>query len=357
MKGKIAYCLRRHGLALEVFDRALLCEGRVFPWRRESVALSAETGCGEFTIPAGCYVRVYGSCEREMRYVGEDLEYTFDDSGLCIEVIRVLQTRPLQLECTEYVSVEADDEPVFRSLESDWTFSETEDGISLEGYHGDTETVLVPAFIGERPVKRLCLDTDSLTEDCRSLVISEGIREVSLDLSAARGLKRLDFPASARFISSPLGIDGTRWFCSRGKEAVYLGGYYCGTPGGGCGEHELVIKVGTVAIACGADFHCFWRRIIIPDSVKTIDRLAFADAKCLEDLRLPEGVEYIGDFAFQCCPRLTELYLPDSVSSASAPFMLCTGLQEVSMASDCPIKTKFSGCPSLVLRGEDKALS
>lgn len=239
--------------------------------------------------------------------------------------------------------------------EQEWSFYPVDGGLCINGYSGDPEVLTVPPAIGGLPVLRLCLDCAALTGDCRTLVIPEGIEEVSLDLSAARGLKRLVFPSSAHLIASPIGLDKTPWFRSHGPKAVYLGGYYCGTPGGGCGTGtELVIRPGTAAVAYGADFHCFWRSIVMPDSVKTIGQLAFGDARCLEKLRLPAFVERIGDFAFQFCPRLGELWLPDSICHATAPFMLCTGLREVSMAEGCPIKTKFSFCSRLVYRSGGK---
>ena len=240
----------------------------------------------------------------------------------------------------------------------EWLFHEIEGGICIDGYVGMSNTLAVPAAIGEKAVFRLYLDETSLTENCRALLIPEGIREVHLNLESAPGLQRLEFPATARLTASPRGIDRTEWFRFSKKEPVYLGGYYCGTPGGGCGENgRLVIADGTVAIAYGADFHCFWKSITMPDSVKDIDQLSFGDARCLEQLHLPSGVERIGDFAFHFCPRLKRLYLPDSICRATAPFMLCPALREVSMSAACPIKTKFTDCPRLILRsGEERCI-
>jgi len=231
-----------------------------------------------------------------------------------------------------------------------WLWHMEKQGLCIDGCCEEEETLVVPAEIGGMKVKNVRLGRDSLGICCRSLIIPEGVTEVSLDLRDAPILAELSFPTSARLVGSPLGIEDTDWFrsCSGG---VYLGGCYCGTPGGGCGEYsELVVAEGTVAIAEGADFHCFWHSIVLPDSVKSVGKLAFGDAPCLEMLQLGSGLEYIGDFAFQSCPRLTKLYLPDALRSETAPFMMCSGLREVSMPADCPIKTKFSRCPRLVLR-------
>lgn len=219
----------------------------------------------------------------------------------------------------------------------------------IRAERGARETLYAPAFSANGSKRRLCLGPDILTADCHGLIVSGEVEELALDLSAAVGLQQLELPDSVRLVSSPKGVEKTPWFRRQRGNAVYLGGYYCGTPGVPGGE--LVIREGTAAVACGADFHCRWRRIVLPESLKRIDRLAFADAPELEELHLPEGLEYIGDFAFQACPKLAELRLPLSLNSATAPFMLCTGLKRVTMAAGCPIKTRFSRCREIVLHG------
>lgn len=56
------------------------------------------------------------------------------------------------------------------------------------------EAVAIPAYIGGLDVVRVELGADSLTEICRELVISEGIAEADIDLSAAPGLATFGNP-------------------------------------------------------------------------------------------------------------------------------------------------------------------
>jgi len=347
--------LYRHELLAEEFETSLYCGGVVFPWRNEYIPLvrNNRRRCEILTIPAGSYTREPGLSEHEPRYSGTARDYILGWAGQCIEVIRVLEKNPLRLACTRYISVEEPDDPVCRDPEKLWRFHELEgeDGICLDGYAGDNEVLLVPPAIHGRPVVRLCLGEDTLNETCRSLIISEGIREISLHLEKARGLKRLEFPTSAGLIDSPRGLEHTKWFLKQGDHPVYLGGYYCGTPNMGCGVRtELIIRDGTTDIAYGADFHCFWQRIVMPESVLRIHDLAFADARCLEELILPPQVERIGDFAFQRCPRLRTLDLPATLSSPTLPFMLCHELEEVTLSAHCPIHTNFDHCPRVILQ-------
>lgn len=46
----------------------------------------------------------------------------------------------------------------------------------------------------------------------------------------------------------------------------------------------------------------------------------FAGALCLRKVRVPEGVEQIGDYAFECCSALRKIYLPDSLRAIGTEF-------------------------------------
>lgn len=326
---KKLFCLSRHGLICECLGKGVLCGGVVFPWKRSYISVYTGSRCWGHTIsvPAGSYTRTSQLLNKDPEYNEIPWEFTLDDPGMYLSVIRVVGTDPLQLECVEYITVEEGDDPVYRSLEEELHWHMEKDGICIGGCREDLETILIPAKIGGRPVVRVRLGKDSLTGYCRSLIISEGVTEASLDFGNAPGMKRLDFPASARLLSSPCDIAQTRWFHSKGAVPVYLGGYYCGTPGGGAGgETELVIAEGTVAVADGADFHCYWQRIVVPDSVRTIGRSAFADARCLEELSLPTKLEKLGESAFCFAPRLNGGGLsPGSLRAYPEDGAICAG--------------------------------
>ncbi|MBR2009804.1 MAG: leucine-rich repeat protein, partial [Peptococcaceae bacterium] len=45
-------------------------------------------------------------------------------------------------------------------------------------------------------------------------------------------------------------------------------------------------------------------KIVIPDTVKVIDKMAFTDCSKLKEIVIPEGVEIIGDEVFAGCSSL-----------------------------------------------------
>lgn len=55
-------------------------------------------------------------------------------------------------------------------------------------------------------------------------------------------------------------------------------------------------------------------KVIIPDSVTSIDGLAFANCSSLIDVTIPDSVTHIGGLAFSECTSLTNLIIPDSVT-------------------------------------------
>lgn len=306
--------LEQHGLNAEEFREGVVCRGTVFPWKREFLSVYTGSRCWghTVTVPAGSYACAGGFPPRVPGYHETPCEYVLDDPDMYLSVIRVVQTDPLQLECVEYITVEeGDDTPGFPSLEETLSWHEEGDGVWVDGCPEGQKTILIPPTLNGRPVVRLALDRTALGGMCRTLIISKEIKEVVLDFENAPNLKRLDFPPTGRLLSSPNGISRTVWFSRHSGQPVYLGDYYCGTPGGGIyGGGELRIADGTTAIADGADFHCYWRRIVMPDGVETIGRCAFSDARCLEELQLPPSIREIGDSAFQYCPQLKGLTPP-----------------------------------------------
>ena len=293
------FTLGERGLRVEALGGALLCGGSVYAWRHEYVR-----PLEELQLPAGCFV-MDGPCAARSATSGT--AYRFAAPGDRLDVIHASDSG---LDCRRYICLGEGDAVAWRSLEDLLVWREENGEICVTGCRPG-EVIAIPREIGGLPVTRAELGPDTLTEISRELIISEGVRELRLDFSAAPGLERLDFPASARLMASPQAHERTNWF-RRQSRPVYLGGWYLGTPGGiaALGSDELVIRPGTVAIADGADFKCPWRGITLPDSLRHIGRLAFADARALESLRLPDGPLTAGEYAFEQHPKLPELKLP-----------------------------------------------
>ncbi len=70
--------------------------------------------------------------------------------------------------------------------------------------------------------------------------------------------------------------------------------------------------------------------VVIPDTVKTIDRMAFYYCSNMTSVTIPESVTSIGDMAFSYCQSLKSVKIPSSVTTiGTMTFIECTALEEV----------------------------
>lgn len=69
----------------------------------------------------------------------------------------------------------------------------------------------------------------------------------------------------------------------------------------------------TSLIAANAFYRCNIKSINIPDSVKYINRLAFAHCTSISSVDIPKGVLVIGEMAFNDCNSLNNITIPDSL--------------------------------------------
>ena len=80
-------------------------------------------------------------------------------------------------------------------------------------------------------------------------------------------------------------------------------------------------------------------KIIIPDSITTIDSLAFSGCSSLTSITIPSSVTRIGDDAFNACFSLESIVIPDSVTSiGQQAFSFCS-----SLTIYCEVSSKPSG--------------
>ncbi len=79
----------------------------------------------------------------------------------------------------------------------------------------------------------------------------------------------------------------------------------------------------------------------------------------IESLHISEGVTVIGKYAFECCPKLKEVYLPKSlVRIDSRAFAECTQLENINFSANLEwiAKDAFDGCEKLKLSESAKRL-
>lgn len=71
-------------------------------------------------------------------------------------------------------------------------------------------------------------------------------------------------------------------------------------------------------IGLGSFMNCLLDTILLPNTVKTIERFAFAGCYALESIRIPASVTTIGEGAFMICPSLNEVIFEGLAPSGGA---------------------------------------
>ena len=90
--------------------------------------------------------------------------------------------------------------------------------------------------------------------------------------------------------------------------------------------------------------------ILLPDSVTSIGNGAFEWCKSLTEITLPASVTFIGDRAFTFCEALTEITLPGSLTSiGEGVFGYCRALKKITLPNSVTSigERAFSGCRAL----------
>ena len=75
-------------------------------------------------------------------------------------------------------------------------------------------------------------------------------------------------------------------------------------------------------------------KIVIPDSVMTIEEIVFSNCSNLTSVTIPNSVTSIGESAFDSCYSLPSVTIPDSVTSiGESAFYLCSELTSVTIGN------------------------
>ena len=92
--------------------------------------------------------------------------------------------------------------------------------------------------------------------------------------------------------------------------------------------------------------------VSIPNSVTLIGEYAFSDCSGLTSITIPNSVTLIGKYAFCRCSSLTSITIPNSVTSIGyGAFYDCSGLASVIVEWETPISSNifFSNCAKATL--------
>ncbi len=111
------------------------------------------------------------------------------------------------------------------------------------------------------------------------------------------------------------------------------------------GKSYPVTEIGSSAfLGAGA------KSILIPNTVRKIEKSAFGSLPYVKNIEIPSSVKLIGDFCFSKCAELTEIKIPDSVTKiGSFAFSECPKLTTVTLPKNLKAmgEQTFKGCPML----------
>lgn len=332
-------------LLVEDFGAAFVCEGRVF--LRETVRHRINTAPGQCW---GEYIEIPGGAFLDGEYLKRPTSVCIDDVGQSYIITEIISTEPLRIKSIRHIGVDFTEE--HREDSAGLIYERKYDRLRIMGCTKGIAELLLPCEINGMTVGRVDLSPADL-KDVETLIISEGIEELSIDFSSAKKLRRLVIPTEIQLVRPLDYISETPWFAAQPPEPLYIGDCYCGTPGGGSGGMRcLIIPEGIAYVAAGADFHSYWHSIKTPESLCRIGRLAFATNHCLEELSLGEGLNRMDDGAFYQAERLKNLYLPSALKRLGKDcFKRVPLIESVSLASS-ELAQRFSP-HKLVIRSED----
>ena len=111
-------------------------------------------------------------------------------------------------------------------------------------------------------------------------------------------------------------------------------------------EGTFSIKNGVLTIKDGVTFvspaiargNTSITKIVLPNSVKTIEPYAFCDMTNLTEINLPESLETIGAAAFYNCNKLNITKIPESVKFIGSRAFANTAITEVTLGLKVPVK-------------------
>lgn len=86
------------------------------------------------------------------------------------------------------------------------------------------------------------------------------------------------------------------------------------------------------------------KKIVLPDSLKTIDELAFSNCHELVELSIPEGVEKIGQSVFFCCSKLDSITLPSTLIEFDKNAIYGSCIENIYVAQGNKYYTAVDGC-------------
>ncbi|MCM1054625.1 MAG: leucine-rich repeat domain-containing protein [Bacteroides sp.] len=207
----------------------------------------------------------------------------------------------------------------------DYTYIETEDGVSLISYDGAAEHVTVPAEINGKAVKEL-ISTDFERND---------------ELFYYSGSSCFFYNVGIGSVELPDSVETVGEYTFGKCEAL----------------SEVKLPVGLKDLPKGMFYCCSaLSSVDLPESIRHIGASAFEGCTALGSVTVPEGAERIDNNAFAGCESLSEAFLPSTLKVISnRAFYLCGALERIKLPDNVSYLGAeiFSGSGLISLRVPD----
>lgn len=223
-------------------------------------------------------------------------------------------------------------EGVFEEDNIKLSYESNDDGtLSITGYEGKAEKVIIPSEIGGKKVTSVggfYLLTYNAQMNLKHIVIPEGVTKIqNRAFENCTSLQRVDIPSTVKEIG---------WWAF--KNCINL--------------EFISLPEGITTLKEGIFYNCAnnLKNITIPSTVEIIEDDTFYGCRKIKSIDLPESITYIGENAFWWCDSLTKIKIPKNVKEVKKYcFGDCTNLQEVEISEGVEKieDIAFNNCKSL----------
>lgn len=224
------------------------------------------------------------------------------------------------------------------------------DGVSVSGYSGTADEIIIPAFIEGLPVTEIGYCAFDSNSSIKSVILPDTIKAV--------GESTFSYCANLESVTLCEGVEtiGESAFenCESLKSLVIpstvtdLGSWLFAN----CISLESVtLPVGISEIKEHSFDGCAsLDEVAVPEGVTAIEEEAFSNCWSLKNITLPDSLTAIGDGAFGGCQSLETLAIPANVTAiGKLAFSFCNALESVEMSEKLSKlgERAFSNCQSL----------
>ena len=212
----------------------------------------------------------------------------------------------------------------------------TDNGVIILGYHSDSDTCILPSYIGGKAVVAIGDNAFARKTSLVSVIFPSSVKTIGDSaFSGCTSLLKIN-PIETEGDSRPISLDG---ITSIGKYAF-----------SGCSFSEITLPTTVTVLSEGIFKECLNLREFVSSSIKTVGASAFSGAVSLKTVSFSSSLTSIGKDAFRGCLSLTDVTLPTTITSIeSGAFASCTALITLTLPQNLTTipDELFRGCSSL----------